>query len=306
MPRTREAGDGSIKIGLNLFLWSGQATEALVPVLEKAKRWGFDGVEFPLFHSDEEVYRRLRAKLDALGLRCTGCTVAMPDKNPISDSAEVRRAGVQHLKDMLRMCKILGAEVLCGPLCAPVGLLKGRGRTQDEWRWAVESLREVGPYAEEAGVTAAVEYLNRFEMYFVNTSVDTRRLVAEVNHPRVRMMFDTFHANIEEKDTFAACKACGKHLAHVHISESDRGVPGTGQVDWDGAFRAIRALRYKGWLTIESFGQTVPEIAAAAAIWRPLFKSNEEVATRGLRFIKDMIGGNQAKKKQKTRTKGKR
>jgi D-psicose/D-tagatose/L-ribulose 3-epimerase len=277
------------RLGLNLFLWSGQATEALFPVLEKVKKWGFDGVEFPLFHTDEEVYRRLRGKLDELGLGCTGCTVAMPDKNPIGDTESVRQAGVAHLKDMLRMCNILGADVLCGPLCAPVGGLKGRGRTADEWRWAVESMRQVGPYAEEMGVTAAVEYLNRFEMYFVNIAADLKRLVAEVDHPRIRMMFDTFHANIEEKDTYKACKGCGKFLAHVHISESDRGVPGTGQVDWSGAFKAVKELKYSGWLTIESFGQTVPEIAAAAAIWRPLFKSSEEVARKGIQFIRTML-----------------
>jgi len=279
----------SVKIGLNLFLWSGQATEALFPVLEKAKRWGFDGVEFPLFHMNEDVYRRLRGKLDELGLGCTGCTVAMPDKNPISDSSEIRKAGVEHLKGMLRMCNILGADVLCGPLCAPVGHLKGRGRTQDEWKWAVQSLREIGPYAEDMNVTAAVEYLNRFEMYFVNTSKDLKALVDEVDRPNVKMMFDTFHANIEEKDTFKAAKACGKALAHVHISESDRGVPGTAQVDWTGAFRAFKALKYRGWMTIESFGQAVPEIAAAAAIWRPLFKDNEEVAKKGIKFIRQML-----------------
>jgi D-psicose/D-tagatose/L-ribulose 3-epimerase len=277
------------KIGLNLFLWSGQATEALFPVLEKVKKWGYDGVEFPLFHTDEAVYRNLRVKLDSLGLKCTGCTVAMPEKNPISDSSIVRAAGVQHLKDMLRMCNILGAEVLCGPLCAPVGGLKGRGRTKEEWNWAVEALKEIGPYAQEMNVTAAVEYLNRFEMYFVNTAKDLRALVAEADQPRVRMMFDTFHANIEEKDSFTAAKSCGKYLAHVHISESDRGVPGTAQVDWKGAFRALKALKYRGWLTIESFGQAVPEIAAAAAIWRPLFKNNEEVARKGIQFIKEML-----------------
>jgi len=277
------------KIGLNLFLWSGQATEALFPVLENVRKWGFDGVEFPLFHTDEDVYRKLRAKLDELGLRSTGCTVAMPERNPISDIPEVRRAGIEHVKDMLRMCNILGAEVLCGPLLAPVGLLKGRGRTAEERAWAIEALREIGPYAQEMKVVAAVEYLNRFEMYFTNTSLDLRAIVQEVQHPNVRMMYDTFHGNIEEKDTYASTKACGKFLAHFHVSESDRGVPGTGQVDWKGAFRALKEMKYQGWLTIESFGQTVPEIAAAAAIWRPLFKSNEEVAKQGIKFIRQML-----------------
>jgi D-psicose/D-tagatose/L-ribulose 3-epimerase len=286
----KSAKNSGIKLGLNLFLWSGQTNEALFPVLEKVKKWGYDGVEFPLFHTDEGVYRRVRDKLDALGLKCTGCTVAMKDKNPISDSPAVRQAGIGHLREMLRMCGILGAEVLCGPLCAPVGGLVGRGRNRDEWGWAVEALRAIGPYAEEAGVTVAVEYLNRFETYFINTVADTRALVQEVDHPSVRMMYDTFHANIEEKEMYKSAKACGKMLAHVHISENDRGVPGSGQVAWSDVFKALREIKYKGWLTIESFGQAVPEIAAAAAIWRPLFKSNEEVATRGIRFLKSKVG----------------
>jgi D-psicose/D-tagatose/L-ribulose 3-epimerase len=269
-----------------LFLWSGQTTEALFPVLEKVKRWGYDGVEFPLFHTNEDVYKRVREKLDQLGLRSTGCTVAMPDKNPISDSESVRQAGIQHLKDLLRMCNLLGAEILCGPLCAPVGGLVGRGRNADEWARAVAALKAIGSTAEEMGVTAAVEYLNRFETYFINTVADTRALVEEVGHPRIRMMYDTFHANIEEKEIYKSAKACGKMLAHVHISENDRGVPGSGQIAWSDLFRALGELKYAGWLTIESFGQAVPEIAAAAAIWRPLFKDADEVGKKGIQFLK--------------------
>ena len=286
----KKAGRKSgIKLGLNLFLWSGQTNEALFPVLDKVKKWGFDGVELPLFHTDEAVYQRVRAKLDDLGLGCTGCTVSLPDKNPISDSDIVRQAGIQNLKDMLRMCHVLGAEVLCGPLVYPLGALVGRGRTQEEWQRAVQALTELGPYAEEMGVTVALEYLNRFETYFINTAADLKALIMEVNHPRIRLMFDTFHANIEEKSTYKAAKSCGKHLAHVHISENDRGVPGSGHVAWKEAFKALREIKYKGWLTIESFGQTVPEIAAAAAIWRPLFKDNDEVAKKGIKFMKGML-----------------
>jgi len=279
-----------VKLGLNVFLWSGQTDENLFPILEKLKKLGYDGAELPFFHTQENVYRKVRDKMEALGLRATGCTVCMNDKNLISDSAEVRAAGVQHLKDMLRMCSIAGAEVLCGPVAPPLGTLVGRGRTQEEWSHAVEGLREVGRYAEEVGVTVAVECINRFETYFVNTVADLKKLVVEVDQPRIRMMFDTFHANIEEKDTYKALKSCGKYLAHVHISENDRGIPGTGQIPWKEVKKALRELKYKGWTTIESFGQAVPEIAAAAAIWRPLFKDNDEVAKKGIKFLKQLAG----------------
>jgi D-psicose/D-tagatose/L-ribulose 3-epimerase len=102
-------------------------------------------------------------------------------------------------------------------------------------------------------------------------------------------MFDTFHANIEEKSIYKSAKSCGKYLAHVHVSENDRGVPGTGHIAWAELRRALEELRYDGWLTIESFGQAVPEIAAAAAIWRPLFKDAEEVARKGIKFMKEAL-----------------
>jgi D-psicose/D-tagatose/L-ribulose 3-epimerase len=279
-----------VKLGLNVFLWSGQTDESLFPALEKIQALGYDGAEFPFFHTDEDVYKSVRAKLEELGLKATGCTVLTSEANLIADSAEVRKAGVQHLKDMLRMCGVLGAEVLCGPVAPPLGELVGRGRTQEEWKRAVAGLREVGPAAEEAGVTVAVECLNRFETYFVNTAADLRALVAEVDHPRIRMMFDTFHANIEEKSIYEAARSCGEYLAHVHISENDRGIPGTGQVAWDELRKALGELKYDGWLTIESFGQAVPEIAAAAAVWRPLFKDNEEVAREGIEFLRKLAG----------------
>jgi len=278
-----------VKLGLNAFLWSGQTDESLFGVFEKIKKWGYDGVELPLFHTKEDVYGRVGEKLKSLGLKATGCTVCSPQANLISDAPEVRAAGVKHLKDMLRMCNIAGAEVLCGPLGPPLGQLVGRPRTQDEWTRAVDGLKEIGPHAEAMKVTVAVEYLNRFETYFINTAADMKALVSQVDHPRIRMMYDTFHANIEEKSTYKSVKTCGKYLAHVHISENDRGIPGTGRVPWNELAKGLKELKYDGWLTIESFGTAVPEIAAAAAIWRPLFKDNDEVAKKGIKFLKEAL-----------------
>ncbi len=279
-----------MKIGINHFLWSGQATPEIVPVVRKLRKMGYDGVEFPIFHSNESAYRELRGVLDELGMGATGCTVMPNDAYLIASDPAVRQKGVEYLQNALRMAKILGCDVLCGPLYSPVGKTVGRSRTQEEWQWGVESMRQVAPTAEDLGVTIAIEYINRFETYFLNCAADTLKFVKEVGSPRIRMMMDSFHCNIEEKDVSSAWKKCGKALAHVHISENDRGVPGTGHVHWKEIFKALKEMKYDGWLTIESFGTTVPEIATAASIWRPLFKGNDQVAKEGIKFIRKMAG----------------
>ena len=130
--------------------------------------------------------------------------------------------------------------------------------------------------------------LNRFETYFLNTQQDAAKLVEEIGAPNVRVHFDTFHANIEEKNPAASLRSLAKILGHVHISENDRGIPGTGQVDWRGILSALQQLGYDGWVTIESFAQPEPDLAAAAAIWRDLAPSGDELAKRGIQFIKGL------------------
>jgi D-psicose/D-tagatose/L-ribulose 3-epimerase len=135
-------------------------------------------------------------------------------------------------------------------------------------------------------VTLCIEPLNRFETYFLNTAADAVALMEAVNHPKVGILFDTFHANIEEKDVGAALRLCGKHLKHIHACENDRGAPGSGNVGWPGVFSAIKDIGYDGWVTIESFGGQIKEIAAAACIWRDLAVTTEAIAWDGVRFLR--------------------
>jgi D-psicose/D-tagatose/L-ribulose 3-epimerase len=133
-----------------------------------------------------------------------------------------------------------------------------------------------------------LEPLNRFETYFLNTLEDAARLVHAIGQPNVRIHFDTFHANIEERQPATALRSVAKELGHVHISENDRGVPGTGHNDWRGVLLALKESSYNGWLTIESFAQPEPELASAASIWRDLAPSGDELAHQGLQFIKGL------------------
>jgi D-psicose/D-tagatose/L-ribulose 3-epimerase len=281
-----------MKVGMNLLLWTGNVTEEHYPLLEKIKSWGFDGAELPMFGFDASQYRAIRKRLDAIGLECTTVTIVPPEANPIDPDAKVRAAAVDRLKQAIDTCHILNCKMMVGPYVSPVGKLVGRGRTADEWKAAVDCFQKVALHAQQAGVVLGLEALNRFETYFVNCMADLARLVDEVNHPNFRMMYDTFHANIEEKNVGVAIGTAGSRIVHVHISENDRSTPGEGDVKWDDNFGALKAIGYDGWLVIEAFGLALPELAAATCIWRKMFPSEEHVARQGLRFIRQKWLGN--------------
>jgi D-psicose/D-tagatose/L-ribulose 3-epimerase len=161
----------------------------------------------------------------------------------------------------------------------------GRGVTDEEWQRCVEHLRRVAEYAASAGVVLAEEVVNRFELYHLNTLEQAIRCIDEVDHPNCRIHLDTFHAHIEEKDPAAAIRRAGSRIAHVHISENDRGVPGTGSVPWADTFAALHDIDYGGWLTVEAFGNFLPNLAAATKIWRKLFDSEDELAADAYKFL---------------------
>ena len=274
-----------MKVGMNLLLWTTEVGEEHQDLLGAIKNWGFDGVEVPIFKADPNRYQDLARRLDDLGLERTAVTVVPPDANPISPDPQVRTGAEDYLKQVLEMCAILGSELLCGPLHSPVGGLVGRGRTEEEWQWCLESLGKVAVNAEAVGVTLALECLNRFESYFLNCIADTTAFVDQAGRPALRLLYDTFHAHIEEKEPAEAMKQAAHRLAHVHISENDRSTPGEGQVDWSTTFSTLHEIGYDDWLVIEAFGQRLPELAAATCIWRRTFPSEEHLARNGLAFI---------------------
>jgi D-psicose/D-tagatose/L-ribulose 3-epimerase len=180
---------------------------------------------------------------------------------------------------------------LCGPIHSALGEFTGNGRTEDEWNWGKETLAKAAEHAEQANVTLVVEYLNRFECYFLNCAEDTSRFCREVNHPNLKMMYDTFHANIEEKDIRAAVQACADQMVHVHISENDRSIPGEGGVDWDTSFAALKEVNHDGWMVVEAFGLALPDLAAATKIWRRMFPTEDYLAENALAFMKSRWEG---------------
>ena len=274
-----------MKFGMNLLLWTGELNEGLKPVLSSLKGMGYDGVELPLFNVDLD-YAAWGRHLDQLGLERTAVTVRGEADNPISPDAAVRAVGVANTKKALDCCATSGATHLVGPYHSALGVFSGQGPTADEWKWGVDSMRQVAEYAGSVGVTLGVECLNRFETYLLNTHADAARFVKDVDHPNCRMMYDTFHANIEEKSIAGAIRSCADVCCHVHISENDRSTPGTGNVRWAENFDTLKEVGYDGWLMIEAFGLALPELVAATKIWRRMYQSEEQLARDGLAFMK--------------------
>lgn len=274
-----------MKFGMNLLLWTDRLHDGLLPVLEKIKKMGYDGVEIPMFDLSLD-YAAWGKRFDDLGFARTAVTVRGAADNPISADAKVRAAGIANTKRTLDCCQAAGCQTLVGPYHSAIGEFSGAGPTADEWKWGVESMRQVAEHAGNVGVRLAVEYLNRFEIYLLNSAADTARFCKEVNHPSCRMMYDTFHANIEEKNVGEAIRTAAPQMIHVHISENDRSTPGAGGIPWAATFDALKQAGYQGWLVVEAFGLALPAIVAATKIWRRMFDSEEQLARDALAFMR--------------------
>jgi D-psicose/D-tagatose/L-ribulose 3-epimerase len=277
-----------MKFGANTFIWADHWSDDLLPLLPRLKEGGFDGIELPLINPDQINAGEVRRALEQNGLECTVCSVLPQGLNTISGDAEVRRKTREHLQTCIKTTADMSGKIIAGPLYSPVGFLPGHRRTNDEWRHAVECFSELGPVLQQNGVTIALEPLNRYETYFLNTAEDAAKLCRDINQPQVGILFDTYHANIEERSIPDAIAQVAPYLRHFHSCENDRGTPGSGHVDWPAVFKALQAAHYDGWLTIESFGFSLGALSAAASVWRDLAPKAEDIAFHGIKYLRQL------------------
>lgn len=273
---------------MNLLLWTTAINEELFPILDKIKAVGYDGVEVPIGDEGDEKYRKIGQRLKELGLGCTSVTSVFEDGNPASPDPKIRAKAVDQLKWRIDMGAELGSEVIGGPFHSAFAYFSGEPPREDERKWSAETLRQAAEYAEGTGVILTPEALNRFECYLYNTLADITTLIEAVDHPNLRMIYDTHHAHIEEKSQAGAIETYAPLIAHVHISENDRGTPGSGQVAWEEVFEGLQGINYDGWLTIEAFSRNNPEFASNINVWRNYEPSLEEIYEKGYDFIKTM------------------
>jgi D-psicose/D-tagatose/L-ribulose 3-epimerase len=272
------------KIGMNLLLWGTQIDENLFPILEQIKEIGYDGVEIPIFNTNPEHWYAWRKKLDEMGLARIAVTINGPGESFISSDPAERKSTLERNKLALDCAMILGSDLLTGPFHSALGVFTGSKATEQERLWAKEGLWELAEYADNLGITLGLEYLNRFESYLVSCTDELLDLVNYVNHPACKIMFDTFHANIEEKNMAEAIKKIGKKLVHVQLSENDRGTLGKGRVEIPEVLEALKSINYEGMLSIEAFSEKL----AAANIWRKMFESEEQLMKDSFIFLDNL------------------
>ena len=277
-----------MKIGFCMLLWTTSVEEKHKALLADIKKTGYDGVEIPIFDGTPDDYAAVGKMLDELDLGRTGISVVPTlEVDPLSEDATVRQAGVDYLKWCVDCTAALGADAIGGPLHQVLGNFTGAGTTEVEFERAREVHAKVGDHAQANGVVLALEAINRFESYFANTMDDLCGYTKSLNHPVIKTMYDTFHANIEEQDLIDAYTRNASEVVHIHISENDRGVPGRGHIPFKETFKAIKASGYDRWLTIEAFGRGLPELAAATRVWRDFAESPEAYYRDGYRCIRD-------------------
>lgn len=271
--------------GMNLFLWTNRVGPEHFPLFERLAATGFQLLELPCADYSSAEIAAIRNALQTCGLSCSVATLLQANCNPISPDQAVRRAALTKLQRDIDLCAALGAEALIGPMHSAHKQFTGWGPTESEFQYCRDLLREAGEYAAEAGIQLSVEFLNRFECYFLNTSEQAFELVEAIDLDNVGILYDTHHAHLEESNQAEALLRSAPRINQIHISESHRGTPGSGGVDWSGVFSAINSSGFDGRVVIEAFGTAIPDIANAVNIWRNNFSSEEAVYREGFEWM---------------------
>ena len=280
-----------MKFGINTFLFTSPFTNESVDLFPKFKAWGFDSVEISIedpSHIDPVI---IRAALDKSGLKCGSVCVAMGPGRDLRGSLQDQETAIVYIKKLLDMMPTLGCGILIGPLYSAVGRaeLVSKEDYSKQWETVASHLKMLADYAENLGVKLAIEPLNRYETDFINTCEQGLKLVNQVNSKALTLQLDTYHMNIEEKDPSQAILNAGSKLGHFHACGSDRGTPGGDQINWEKISAALHQVNYDGEVVIESFIPDIEVIAKAASIWRQFEPSQEDIAVKGLKFLKSSL-----------------
>ncbi len=277
-----------LKFGINTFLFTSPFTNRSTRLFRQFKAWGFDGVEIAVEDPSDLDPALVRAELDRHGLACTSVCACFPPARDLRGTEAQQRETILYMNRLVDMAEVLGTDIVMGPLYSSTGRADAvpAAEYRSQWRTVRDHLRTICAHAAACGKVICMEPLNRFETDFLNTVDQGLQMIREVKCPALKLLLDTFHMNIEEKNPADAIRRAGEHVGHIHASASDRGTPGNDHVEWKEITRALRDIRYQGAVVIESFTRDVKVIARAAAIWRRIEPNRDDIAIKGLEFLK--------------------
>ena len=280
-----------MRFGINTFLFTSPFTNESTKLFKQFKRWGFETIEIPIEDPSHIDPAFVRSELDKNGLVAgTVCACLGPDRD-LRGTPQQQKTSLDYMKKVLDQMVVLDCPRLIGPVYSSVGRANAvpPAEYKKQWKTVVKNLKTISQYAEKRGKQICMEPLNRFETDFINTCDQALKMVKAVGSPALKLHLDTFHMNIEEKCQGDAIRKAGKLLAHFHACGSDRGTPGNDHIDWKPIVAALKAIRYNGDIVIESFTTDVKVIAKAAAIWRRMEPTRDEIAVKGLKFLKKAL-----------------
>jgi D-psicose/D-tagatose/L-ribulose 3-epimerase len=273
----------STLFGAHAFIWSGDWTpEGARKVIEGAAAAGLDFVEIPVLQPESFDVAEAKGLLEQNGMAAY-TSLGLPKDCHLPFHPDRAEAFLERAVDV---AAALGAPALSGAVYAHLGTLTGRPPTAEEHEAVVRVLKKIARYAQERDVRLGIEAINRYETYLINLAHQALEIVKRIEEPNVFVHLDTYHMNIEEKGFYKPIVETGARMQYIHLSESDRGIPGTGNVHWDEVFRGLKAIGYQGPLVMESFAAINPDLAGATALWRDVVGDPQRLITGGLAFLR--------------------
>lgn len=274
-----------MRFGVHSRLWTTAWSNTDLDLIDHAKALGYSVLEISLLNLAGIDAPAIRRRAERAGIELIATTGLTPDKSLATPDRAMRERTVAYLKAATEEARTMGARLFGGMLYAVPGKFTGKKPSADELRWIVAGLSEVAVFARGFDVSLAVEPVNRYETYLLNTAAQAQAAVDAIGQPNVGLLLDTYHMNIEERGIPATIRRHAASLRHLHLNESDRGMLGGGHIDWPGLFAALKEIGYMGVGSIETFGAPSSEIPTITCIWRDLFPSPDVLAGDGLAFL---------------------
>jgi D-psicose/D-tagatose/L-ribulose 3-epimerase len=279
-----------MKLGIHAMAWTSHWSDESLPLVDRVAGLGLDFVEIPLMDVEDVHPAPIRKRLDDAGIDVVTSTVLTEVTDITSPDPQVRAAGVDYLRRCVDVTAELGATQFSGVIYGMHGKRPRERPNEQDWAWSAECLARTAEHAARNGVAVGIEPVNRYESPLVNTCEQAVRLAELIDAPNLRIHLDTYHMNIEEKSWAEPVILAGDRLCHFHLCEIDRGIPGTGLVDWEELFGALARIGYAGYAGLESFVDVSEDMVAGTCVWRDLAPSGDVLVREGTAFLRDLAG----------------